>query len=117
MDELAAAESLLPPDFERWFWTTRFAKFAIFGGIVLGSIVGAFVGLAEPVLAMLLQQAEGPVAADVVQFSVTCAVPALPLTAVAPAGDRLSMVSAFGLVSLPAWVFGPTQAVTGAVIA
>ena len=56
-------------------------------------------------------------AAEVVQLSVVWLLPVTPLAAVAPAGERLSMVSAFALVSLPAWLLGPAQAVTGAVIA
>ena len=62
---------------------------------------------------MVLKSAEF----ELVQFIVFAALPAAPLTAVAPLGEALSIVSAFGLVSLPVCMFGPAHAVTGAVMA
>ncbi|MFO0866157.1 MAG: hypothetical protein U0744_16165 [Gemmataceae bacterium] len=52
----------LPPDFEKWFWTTRFAKFAVFGGASLGLVVGALIVLFHPILAWVAQKGEGMIA-------------------------------------------------------
>jgi ABC-type Fe3+ transport system permease subunit len=49
----------LPPDFEKWFWTTRFAKFALFGGVSLGLVIGALIVLFHPILAWVAQKGEG----------------------------------------------------------
>ncbi|MBX9678616.1 MAG: hypothetical protein K2X38_07610 [Gemmataceae bacterium] len=61
MDASDRAMPSLPPDFEKWFWTARMAKFALYAGVTVGAIVGAFVSLVQPVLAMILQRGEGPV--------------------------------------------------------
>jgi len=54
----------LPPDHETWFWTKRFAKFALFGGLSVGAVIGALVVLFRPILAWAAQKGQGVIVVE-----------------------------------------------------